>query len=193
MPLTQVPVQIAQAVKQKTADAHAETEAVLVPKLNAIQSIEDYTAILQSFYGFFHPVEQTIQQFITPSILPDITKRRTSDLIVKDLAVLGVDKELTLCTALPQIASVSQAFGALYVLEGSTLGGKVIARMLAKNKAVTIPVDALQFFNGYGEETGPMWTTFVSVLNQQENEEEIVKAANETFYHLKNWMELLPQ
>jgi len=193
MPLTIAAAQIAQAVKKKTAALHAEVEAILVPRLSTIQSIEDYSAILRTFYGYFNPLENRIQQYITPSVLPDIGSRRTSHLIIKDLAALNDFKEPMLSSSLPAINNVNQAFGALYVLEGSTLGGKVVAKMLAKNSAVAIPPQAMQFFNGYGEQTGRMWTTFVDVLNQQRGEDEIVNAANETFFYLKGWMQSSPE
>jgi heme oxygenase (biliverdin-IX-beta and delta-forming) len=193
MPLTISAAQIAQAVKQNTAALHAEVEAILVPKLNKIRSIEDYSAVLRLFYGYFHPLEQRILQYITPAVLPDIAERRTSHLIINDLAVLNARQEFLICSSLPQINNADQAFGALYVLEGSTLGGKVIAKMLAKNTSVAIPAEAMQFFNGYREETGRMWASFVNVLNQQKNEPEISAAANETFFYLKDWMQSLPE
>ena len=193
MPLTIAAAQIAQVVKKNTAALHAEVEAILVPKLNTIRTIEDYSAILRTFYGYFHPLENCIQQYITPSVLPDISSRRTSHLIIKDLAVLNDHKEPVICSSLPAINNLNNAFGAMYVLEGSTLGGKVIAKMLAKNNSVAIPLQAMQFFNGYGEQTGRMWTTFVDVLNQQKEEDEIVNAANETFFHLKGWMQSSPE
>lgn len=193
MPLTIAAAQIAQAVKKNTAALHAEVEVILVPKLSTVQAIEDYTAILRTFYGYFQPLEKRIQQYITPSFLLDISARRTAHLILNDLALLKDYREPAICSSLPVINNVNQAFGALYVLEGSTLGGKVIAKMLAKNTAVEIPLQAMQFFNGYGEETGRMWTMFVNVLNQLKEEDEIVNAANDTFIHLKSWMQSSPE
>ncbi|UOQ78251.1 hypothetical protein MUN84_06595 [Hymenobacter sp. 5516J-16] len=49
----------------------------------------------------------------------------------------------------------------MYVLEGSTLGGQVIARQLAK---ANIPARA--YFSGHAEQTGPLWKTFVGLLTQ---------------------------
>ena len=189
MPSTLTAATVAQAVKNETTFLHQEVEQLLLPRLNAIQSLEDYAAILQSFHGYYLPVEQAIQQHISPAILPDIEKRRNAMMVVNDLRFLGMKADQNFCNELPQISNSAQAFGALYVLEGSTLGGKMIAKMLAKNKAVCIPTGALKFFNGYKEETGKMWTAFLKVLNQQTDVDTIVESANQTFFHLKKWMQ----
>jgi heme oxygenase (biliverdin-IX-beta and delta-forming) len=189
MPLTLATATVAQVVKKETAFLHQEVEQILIPCLNDIISLEDYAAVLQCFYSYYLPIEQAIQQHVSSSILPDIERRRTALLIVDDLAFLGMPVDETKAAALPQINNIAQAFGVLYVLEGSTLGGKVIAKMLAKNPALPLPPGALNFFNGYKDATGKMWTNFVEVLNQQQDVDTIVHAANQTFYYLKNWMQ----
>lgn len=189
MPLALTTASVAQVVKKETAFLHQEVEELLLPKLNAIQSSEDYAAILQMFYGFFHPVEEAIQAYISAAIIPDIAKRRTALLVVDDLAYLEKSINLLQCKALPQITDTAQAFGAMYVLEGSTLGGRMISKMLAKNPALSLPPVALNFFGGYKEETGSMWTAFIEVLNRQKDADTIVHSANQTFYYLKNWMQ----
>lgn len=154
-----------------------------------MSSLQVYAAVLKMFYGFFHPLEDRIRQYISPALLPDIEKRRTASLIKKDLAVLGFSNDVNLCTSLPQIENAAQAFGALYVLEGSTLGGQTIVKMFSKSETLDIPADALHFFSGYKEETGKMWTVFVEELNKQQEAETIVHSANETFSFLKKWMQ----
>ncbi len=189
MPLALTTATVAQVVKKETAFLHQEVEELLLRKLNAIQSLEDYGIILQSFYSYFSPLEEIIQQQISTVLVPDIEKRRTAMYIVDDLAFLGMPIPFSTCSTLPQITNAAQAFGAMYVLEGSTLGGKMIAKMLSRNKACSVPPSALNFFSGYKEATGQMWTTFIAVLNQQKDVDTIVHAANQTFYYLKNWLQ----
>ena len=188
MPLTIATAAVAQVVKNETTLLHQEVEQLLLPHLGAVKTQRDYANILLAFYGYFLPLQEKIQSFISPEILPDIHKRRTASLIVEDLAFMGFPRPSVHCKNLPDITNQAQAFGALYVLEGSTLGGKMIARMLAKNKAVFIPAEALNFFSGYKEQTGKMWTSFIETLNRQQEKESIVDAANQTFYYLKNWI-----
>lgn len=188
MPLTIDAAPVAHVVKQETSVLHREVEEIMLPRLQQIRSLSDYARLLQMFYGFYRPLQQAIQLQLGPHELPDIAKRRTATLIEADLATLGYKAKSARGAALPEITTVPQAFGALYVLEGSTLGGKIIARMLAKNTHVPIPSTALNFFSGYGEETGPMWVAFLAVLNRQSDGTSIVAAANQTFLCLKQWM-----
>ena len=177
-------------VKDLTKTVHEEVEQLLLPRLTAIQNQDDYAAILKMFYGYFYPLEKIVQSHISPSELPDVTERRQAASIVKDLQAIGHgENQIALCTQLPQIEKTAQAAGALYVLEGSTLGGKVIVKMLRRNKGAAVPENALRFFEGYGEETGNKWKAFLQFLNRQENTNDVVAAANETFLYLKYWMQ----
>jgi heme oxygenase len=190
MPLT-MSVSVAQLLKQETAVSHVRTENILPPALATIHSFDDYASILKMFYGYFHPLESIIRFYITPGILEDIDERRNSSFIINDLKAIGYSTEpLALCTQLPKINSSLAALGAMYVLEGSTLGGRMISRMLMKNTLVPFSNSNLHFFNGYKDETGKKWTSFLAVLEEHaEGVDAIVSAANETFNCLTQWME----
>ncbi|MGZ3940222.1 MAG: biliverdin-producing heme oxygenase [Flavisolibacter sp.] len=190
MPLT-MSMSVAQLLKKETASAHVETEKLLAPRLANIQSYGDYASILKMFYGFFHPLECVIRSHVTPAILADIDERRNASLLLIDLKTMGYYSEsLSLCGQLPKINSSLAALGAMYVMEGSTLGGRMISRMLMKNPHVPFGDSNLHFFNGYKEDTGKRWTGFLSVLEEHgEHVDTIVAAANETFICLTKWME----
>ena len=59
-------------------------------------------------------------------------QRYRAPLILEDLARLGFPAQPPLCLAMPSLRTHAQLLGALYVMEGSTLGGQVIARQLDK-------------------------------------------------------------
>jgi heme oxygenase len=103
---------------------------------------------LKIFYGFFHPLENIIKNYITNNELADINERRQSELLEKDLQSLNITYDLKLTDELPGINNTANAFGALYVMEGSTLGGRMISKMLLKNKRVDMS-HSNAFFNGY--------------------------------------------
>lgn len=175
-------------VKEATATVHAELEDLLLPKLSSIETFEDYAALLKMFYGFYNPLENSILQYISADILPDIFERRKTILLQHDLAALGQNTNKILhCFSLPSITNPAAAFGAMYVLEGSTLGGRVITKMLLQNNGV--PPTALLFFSGYGESTGSKWKSFLQTLNAQVREKDVIAGANATFLHLKSWMQ----
>jgi len=62
--------------------------------------------------------------------------------------------------ASPDIKNPGDLVGTLYVVEGSTLGGQLIAKHLAKNLGIT-PETGGRFFGGYGENTVNFWTDFL--------------------------------
>ena len=188
-------VSVAQTLKHRTEENHMALEAMLLPHLHALQTPEDYSQLLKAFYGYFKPVEALILHHLNKKILPDIEHRRKADFILKDLTSLKTHiANLPLATALPAIGNLYQALGALYVLEGSTLGGRGITKMLMKNVGLQLQADQLQFFNGYGTATGSMWTSFIQMLNQLKitgaEKETMIGAANETFLFFKNWLQL---
>lgn len=184
---------VATALKHKTMHCHEALEDLLIPKLHQVNTTEDYGRLLKTFYGYFSPLEQLIAQYLSPQQLPDIHERRKAALLLKDMAALGfATNGLAVCSCLPTITGQEQAWGALYVLEGSTLGGRGIARMLLK-QCPELTLNHLRFFNGYGEATGPMWIRFQEALNGLEYSDsglaQTVQAANETFLKFKTWIE----
>ena len=62
------------------------------------------------------------------------------------------------------IETRAEAFGACYVLEGSTLGGRMISRLVQRDGALSLGTG---FLDPYGPETGPMWRSFLHVLERE--------------------------
>jgi len=189
MPLT-ITKSVAQLLKEKTREAHSTAENLLTPKLCSIHSYDDYAAVLKMFYGYFYPLEQVIKKYITSDILTDIDERRNSMFVLHDLQSLNCSTEnLSVCDQIPRANNINDAFGFLYVLEGSTLGGRMISKMLMKNIYIKLDQGNLNFFNGYKEETGNKWAHFLSVINHREdNGHTIVAKAVEAFDGLTQWM-----
>lgn len=73
----------------------------------------------------------------------------------------------------PAPASAAEALCMLYVLEGSTLGGRFIAGALAA-RGVTDP--DLAFLDPYGDETGARWRAFLAVLAREIGDSETLIA-----------------
>ena len=66
--------------------------------------------------------------------------------------------------AFPMPQCQAEALGMLYVLEGSTLGGRLILRALAARGIVD---PALEFLDPYGAATGARWRDFLTVLSRE--------------------------
>lgn len=168
-------------IKQATKTAHQNLEKQVVLKLKAIRNHADYAEFLKRFYSYFNMLEKAIKPYLTQEVLPDYSQRRTSSYLKDDIEALGSDTvELPLAAA-PKINSEQEALGALYVMEGSVMGGSIIVQMLAKH-GIT---DGISFFSGYGPKTNEMWTTFTQILNTRVNnpqkEKLAIDAAKETF------------
>jgi len=177
-------------LRSQTKDAHLALEKLLIPKIKDTDNAGKYAALLSLFYGYFHPLEQRIKAHIQPEVLPDLEERRKSDLLLSDLRQAGNHTRPSLCTDLPAVDTQAAALGALYVMEGSTLGGKVITSMLVKNLGISHE-KGISFFYGYGPVTEAMWETFRMALERyasENNQEEIVTAAENTFIKFRNWV-----
>ncbi|WP_256005713.1 biliverdin-producing heme oxygenase [Pedobacter deserti] len=168
-------------IKEATRVAHQELEKKVVLKMKAIRSEADYAEMLKNFYAYFSEVERAIAPYITAEVLPDYAERRNSAYLKADIEELGGSLEQLPPATAPSITNVQGALGALYVMEGSIMGGPIIVQMLTKHGLSR----GFSFFSGYGEATGEMWGRFVAVLNAHaqtaEHEELAVRKANETF------------
>jgi len=184
-------------LREATHDAHERLEA-RIDILECASSFPTYKTLLKQFYGFYFLLEPRLADVIA-SELPtfDFEARRKVPLLAQDLGVLGMRRDqldaLPVCRALPAVEALPRALGCLYVMEGATLGGKIISRYLRER----LDLDATNgaaFFNGYGGETGRMWRAFGEMLTCWTEEETgaddalILQGANQTFAALEVWL-----
>lgn len=176
-------------LKEQTKESHQDLERVLIPQIKSIKTKEDYLDLLGLFYSYFGALEEKIRIVIDARSLPDYPQRRKTSSIAADIAALGgkvpdfVSEE-----QLPEIRDHAEALAALYVIEGSALGGQIISRMISqslKGKADA----ALTFYKGYGEQTMDMWNSFKEAINQQiiseDQQERAIVTATGTFLKFK--------
>jgi heme oxygenase len=179
------PPAILQALRAETRPAHDALEQnPFNQALTAGTITEAATShFLTKMYGFLVPYEARLrQQNLGPEWEADARQR--AHLVLEDLQQPA--SALALCPSMPPLASWPQLLGAMYVMEGSTLGGQVIARQLAKAE-----IPQRTYFLGYGERTGPRWKAFCHLLADAAtpaNQAEIVASASLTFQHLSAWL-----
>jgi heme oxygenase len=94
----------------------------------------------------------------------DLAERRRSPLLQADLATLGVALPAAARPALPVLTGAGQALGWLYVAEGSTLGGRDLARRL--DHLLPPGHAGRRFLLGYGERHGAMWRDCCAALRK---------------------------
>ena len=111
-----------------------------------------YIAFLQAQAAAFLPVEDAIDRSGSSRLVADWAERRRSDTLRSDLAGLGA--AVPAFAPLPAFASSAALLGAIYVLEGSRLGGRMLAR--------TVPEAFPQTFLAAGNPA--LWRSLLAVL-----------------------------
>lgn len=144
---------------------------------------------LARMYGFMQPYEDTLRQHAA-DFGPDwqLEQRYRAPFILEDLVRLGHPAVPPPCPTLPPLHTRAQLLGAMYVMEGSTLGGQVIARHLA-----AADIAGRTFFAGRAERTGPLWKQFTQLLEAAAgtvDADAIVASAILTFQTLAAWLTL---
>jgi heme oxygenase (biliverdin-IX-beta and delta-forming) len=159
--------------------------------------LDEYKKLLEKFYGFYKPLEDQFVAHQSEMSPLDFNPRKKVHLIVSDLKTLGYSQgdidALPLCTQLPNTSTLARMMGCFYVLEGSTMGGQMISKQLAKTFEFA-PGEGVVFYACYGKDTMVMWKGFKEYVNEHYSTEtdldDISQAAGETFEALGRWMDL---
>ena len=181
-------------LKQETREAHDRLETGL-RLLDQPLSQERFIRVLERFWGFHCVWEPAVARALNDdAILAPRLKLRAleADLaslgrLPEDIARLPRCFEAALLAPLPRRPAA--ALGSLYVLEGSTLGGKIISRAL--KGAPWLPEGGLVYFDPYGSKTGQMWQDFWDYIAGHSTpaaDAEMLAAARATFEGLHRWL-----
>jgi heme oxygenase len=151
-------------LKLSVASLHDEIEAgAAMP--DGILSLADYASALGRFHAVFAPVEDNLAAFNAwPEWGIDLAGHRRTPALRADLAALGFDHAAMPLLVTPKLDNFAAALGALYVLEGSALGGKVILRALEARLGPQI-AGATAFFGGAGRQGALPWPAFKARLD----------------------------
>ena len=180
------------ALKECTRALHEQIE-MHVCLLDRLNSLDSYRMLLERFLGYYEPIELKLRMLSFAEL--DFSSRRKTEKLKADLSDLGLSSRnlaaLPRCEDLPDLNNSVQALGCLYVLEGATLGGQIIARELRARFGLDDNHGAA-FFSGYGAETGMRWKEFGATVNNcvsiQETEEFAIESARDTFITLDRWI-----
>ncbi|RZI85066.1 MAG: hypothetical protein EOP38_06545 [Rubrivivax sp.] len=187
------PPTLHQRLQQATAADHQAVEERV--NLMGIDSLARYQRVLVAFHGFWPGIEVRINAALPPVLQLEWAPRWRAARLPADLSVLGGESPaavaaLPVCDDWPAITNEPEALGALYVVEGSSLGARHIGRHLQARLGLDAASGA-SFFAGYGEHTGPWWLRFKAVLQQQlatpEQQAMAVQGARQTFASLNRW------
>lgn len=195
----QSPPLVMTLLKAETTPAHKQLERTgsFVRLFEPDYSMQEYRELLCHFYGFFTVVEPLVFDDLSEQHKSVLSHKVKVGLLAKDLFVLGMDEttlnNLPRCIELPPASSFAQKMGVLYVLEGSTLGGRIISKRLKDHFGLEVQ-DKLNYYSCYGENIGVEWKKFQTFMGSEfedkENEiTEVIAAANDTFLSLHKWLD----
>ena len=181
-----------QRLRTETASYHATIEAQM-PLLDPEMSLQTYVRLLQSFWGYYSPLEDRLRSQCFEGRYVWSDRQKTPRLIVDLLALGASTTGLARCENLPCLDSTAEVLGCLYVIEGASLGGQIIAKHLNANLGLT-PETGASFFSGYGVNTGAYWLAFRTLLTEVaaslDQDDKIVSCANATFQTLGDWLSM---
>ena len=178
-----------QALREATHDAHEALELRL-DLLSTPLSQARLLRILVRFESFHRAWEPWIEALIGRSEF--LAPRRRVALLRADLAALGAAPECSPGPDLSWLIGASTAWGSLYVLEGSTLGGQVITKALsAEDRSPSAPAQ-ISYFNGRGRQTGAYWRETTAAIEAQSlagGRDQMIAGASRTFEVLTEWLD----
>jgi heme oxygenase len=155
--------------------------------------LEGYRIYLERTFGFYLVVEQRLRQLeVWEALNLSGEEREKLPLLAEDVVLLGNLEPASIrgCNVAPVFESTAEAVGGAYVLEGSTLGGRVISRRVQAALGPDVP---RSFLECYGASTGEKWQSFGGALSRfaasRELEDEVIEGASETFRAFTRWLQ----
>ena len=187
---------IANLLRAETAEKHKELESLMFVNeiMNNSLSISDYKILLTINYIIHQKLEIKLANMLDADIAErlEMSSRLKLSSLESDLNYWSIDiltlPGLNFELFVPE-KNTAEVLGALYVLEGATLGGNVIKKHILANPQFFNQEDGLNYYGVYGEELSAKWKNFVSVLNESVKEteyERCVNGANKMFDNLIN-------
>jgi heme oxygenase len=141
------------ALRAATREQHERIDRLM--DLRRLQEPAHYGRVLQVFDAFLGPWEEAVAQALPTAWPAWLHQRSRRSFLLRDLRALGLQPAAPARLAL-RLPDAAAAWGSVYVMEGSALGGQVITRALAQSGLQ--PASA--YFHGWGADTGRMWQEF---------------------------------
>jgi heme oxygenase len=184
-------------LRAHTQKAHADLDQLACFRvlLSRELTVNDYASCIKALGEWFYQYETHIQKtFSQLKQLNHVVPK--TNLIDKDLNKLDASpcRKTSLQPLAPDLHNFHFCLGIVYVIEGSTLGGKVIAPSIKKNLGLK---NVTQYYDCYGQQklmnfsnTLAFIDSFVSHDTQLDS---TFRGAQFAFADLKQWMQCRAQ
>ena len=176
-------------LKEATKTYHHQLEQLMYVDeiMNNTLTLPQYKQLLTINYLVNEEWENFLFTSLSTSLAAKlhIEKRSKRNALLADMEELkiAIPKKITTHQQLGISKNDAAILGALYVLEGATLGGNIIYKKLATNAALTHLDLHFHYYQVYGNNLITYWKEFCEVLNQQPPETDAisVQAAQQMF------------
>ncbi len=179
-------------LRRETAEIHERLHrhSALAAAARGSIAAEDYVLLLARLFGFHRAYEDALVETVFAEAAGlSFARVSRSESLALDLVALGVDRpsiaHLPLCATIARPSNQAEWLGFRYVVEGSTLGGQLIARALEPRFG-----DDRRFFLS---QPGNAWRALTDLLEAlAENPSEMEAAANAArgiFLEFEGWMD----
>lgn len=178
-------------LREATRPEHEATEAKM-PLGGSAFSRELYSEVLLTMLPIVEGWERFAEERAPEDLQPLLPARRRSHLLRQDLLTMGRGADLPPADGVPWAEVVggdvgspefhASFLGALYVMEGSTLGGRFLARHVAGVLHLQ-PGEGTAYFEGHGQATGALWREVMEKLSEvpPEAASTVIAAARRSF------------
>lgn len=160
-------VSFLQQLRSGTNDSHKRLESLPISRSIVAESLTLHQ--YGSYLNLMHDVVRDTEAVVFPKISPiisDLPQRSKIVALKSDLQAIGFTLRQS-GTALDREMSVAFALGVMYVVEGSSLGGRVILKNIEKTLGFS-GENGAEYFHGYGNTTGSQWSKFLEMLTGYE-------------------------
>lgn len=148
------------ALKRATNEAHERVESI-VRDAGMFQSLEGFRRYLAATFEMRSRYEQLLDENGAERVWADYPSRKIAELVAQDIAdlggALGNAEQADL-----KIRTAGELFGIMYVLEGSSLGARVLVKSAA-DLGLTSGFGARHLFK-QAEDRGA-WRSFIAAMS----------------------------
>lgn len=181
-------VDVLTRLRDATRDHHQRLEQRL-DILERMASPDGRRHLVLRFHGLHAGAEAVLAPWLADLPDLDFEDRRRVNLLADDLRKLRIAPGAP--APVPEPVSAGEAMGMLYVLEGSSLGAKVIRKQAALRG---LDMEGLSFLDPYGARTAERWRGFLDVLARESAargpawDDAVVKGGQRGFTQAEAWL-----
>lgn len=161
---------IREILKAETLKDHEHLEDKFNVLLSRKLTKKTYLSLLKHLYRFHFYFEKNLEELpIKNKVIENyLLERKKTQWLKQDIEVL-LNSPLNMSLNevddfhFNDFSNIASLMGAIYVLEGATLGGQIITKKLKAHEDLLIN-EATRFYAGYHEDTGRMWRDYLTSL-----------------------------